>query len=616
MDYLVQIINLLKRWSSFFGLTDRQNYEDQFYQLLQDRNYDEALKLAQQHKYLDVDLVHKCRWRNGGITVQSINYILGSIQDKLWAINECVQTVPISYEACRTLIEFGLKEANLRLLYNLGKEHDNKTKNQNPDEPEHRSKLRLSARDFSRESEPLLGDDLTDEDIEGLIDFDNLNDQQKELCRCRQDLIRHEHSLFAYESILGDYRSVQQNFDHVFYDEFRQKCPLNACIDYAHSGDAHAVETLLNFYTEDIASHVLPILSNFPETISPYQYRNLLPCLREGESIYEWRAITGQIKPDEFDWSNRCESSALLLMNLKSDAEEFEKEFYKTNENLKKYLGPLESELLSDWYIVRALEMEWRTLLTSSAIQLLHLGMELNIKGLSKTHDDLVEFDRIIYDCYTDKTLYLSFGDFTRMDQIERLLFMTGDSKVCKDRFRFYVIPYLHRRDTELGFEGKAETLRQYFDRLAHSNGTICRAIYDDLLDKIECDDYVAEWTKDLDDIIDEIGEAIKNIERSNQAKELSKMASQTMALGDYNDCYEACMLIMKKNYKECWALCCQLGMHKQFKNNEAKYKLLAFALAHCDDPDGKMSVKIIDYVIDLRKHDEKLHTAYVKPYM
>lgn len=614
MDYLVQIINLVKRW---LGFTDRQDFEDLFYQLLHAKSYDEALKLALQYSYLDVDLVYKCKWRNSGITVQSISHILSSIQDKLWVINECVQSVPISYEACRTLIEFGLKEANLRLLYQLGNECTSSkqvNKQQLTDQDEYRGKMK---RGSPQDMQPLLSDHITDDEIEGLIDFDNLNDQQKELCRCRQDLLRYQHSLQAYESILGDHRAVQQHFDHVFYDEFRTKCPLNSCIEYANSGDPHAVETLLRFYTDETAAHLISILSNFPETLSPYQYRNLLPCLREGESVFEWRTSSSQTRNDEFDWSNRSESSVLMTMTLQSDAEKYEREFYDADSSLRKYLQPLDEQLLTDWYVTRAIEIESRTLLLSCAIQLLHLGMELNIKNLKEKHDDLVEFDRIIYDCCTNSSIYLSFNDFNKMPMIDRLILMTSDSaKTAKDRFRFYVIPHLHRRETELGLEGKAEILRRYFHQLAHNNSTVCQAIYNDLLDRLECDNFVADWTKDLDDVIDSIGEEIKSIERDRQAKQLSAMASQTMALGDYNDCYEACQLIMRKSYRECWALCCQLGMHKQFQNNEAKYKLLAFALAHCEDPDGKMSTKILDYVIELRKRDERIQLAYLKQNM
>lgn len=617
MDFIYQLFYLVKHWFSYFGLASKKNFEDLFYQLLHDKNYDEALKLALQHDYLDIDLVYKCKWRHSGITLQSINSVLAKIQDKLWAINECVTTVPISYESCRTLIEFGLREANLKLLYELGNETSpiNRRTGSITHGKQHGSRFGFGrANSPTSDKQFLLAEDVSDDEIVGLVDFDNMNDQQKELCKCRQTLLRYEHSLFAYESILGDYRTVQQHFDHVFYDEFRQKCPLNACIDYAREGDAHAVEILLNFHKDDLLPHLLAILSNFPETLSPYQYRNLLPCLREGDIVYEWRAITGEIKREESDWSLFGGTTTSLTMNLKSIQETYEKEFYEENDNLEKYLKPLTADVLSHWFVERAFEMESKTLLLSSAIQLLCLGGELNIKDLKETHNDMKEFDMIICDCCTESNMYLSFAEFNRLPELERLILMTGDSvKHCKERFRFHVINYLHRRDANYSFQSKANLLRDYFRRLANTRDNICNTIYKDLLDKIECDEFVAQWTQDLDDVIDEIGVEIKNIERARQAKQLSSMASQTFALDDFNGCYEACQLIMQKNYKECWALCCQLGMHKQFKNNEAKYKLLAFALAYCQDQDGKMSAKILDNIIELRKRDEKIQLAYLK---
>jgi len=608
MEYVHQIITILKRWFSFISRSDRQNHEYIFYQLLLDKNYDEALKLAQQHGYLDIDMVYKCKWRHSGITILSINSVLGKVNDKLWAINECVQTVPISYEACKTLIEFGLREANLRLLYELG---DDSLQQDSSSDDKHEGKLR---RDRPKTKQPLLSSNTTDDHIEGLIDFNNLNDAQKELCRCRQSLKRHEHSLFAYASILGDYRNVQRHFDHVFYDEFRRKCPLNVCIEYANESDAHAVDILLNFYTDDLSPHLLAILSNFPETLSPYQYRNLLPCLKETDLVYQWRPISGQVKQESLDWSNRCASSSALSNSILAVAETYEKEFYEQNAHLKKYLTPLNADVLTEWFIERSLEMESRTLLLSNAMQLLHLGSELNIKDLQETNDDLEEFDRIIYDCCTENNIYLSFSEFKKMSHLDRLSLMTGDSvKNCKDRFRFFVIPYMHRREESLGFEGKVDLLRSYFHHLAYTKEHICKLIYSDLLDKIECDNFVADWTRELDDFLDEIGEDIKRIERERQAKQLSIMASQTMALGDFNESYEACRLIMRKDYRECWALCCQLGMHEQFNDLEAKYNLLAYTLAHCEDPDGRMSAKILNYIIELRKRDKKIQLAYLQ---
>lgn len=612
LRYLHQLISLVKRWSSYFGLAlDQGNFEDTFYQLLHDKNYDDALKLALQHKHLDIDLVYKCKWRNSGITIQLINNVLGKIQDKLWAINESVQTVPMSYEACRCLIEFGLREANLRLLYELG---DDSTIGPS-DDGKHDGKLESrSKRGREKEKLPLLDDSLEEGAIVGLIDFNHLNDQQKELCRCRTNLIRYQHSLLAYENILGDYRTIQQDFDHVFYDEFRTKAPLNSCIDFANAGDPNAVEICLDFYTDDLKFHLLAILSNFPETLSPYQYRNLLPCLRGNEKVFEWRSLNGSKEQlDRNDWSSLDETSSVSAY-LKDRNERFEREFYERHDPTRKYLGVMTSELLTEWFTQRALEIEERTLLLSCAIQLLNLGIELNIKNLKGIQDDLTEFDRIVYDCCTDDNIYLSYGSFAKMPEIDKLLLMTGDStKNCKDRFRFYIIPYLHRRETEYDLQSKTAILRQYFQSLAKTREQICRTIYNDLLDQIECDNFVADWTNGMDDAIDEIGEEIKRIERERQAKQLSTMASQTFALGDYQECYEACQLLMKKSFTECWPICCQLGMQPKFTNNEAKYKLLAFALANCDDLDGRMSVKILDNIIQLRKRDSRIQMAYLK---
>lgn len=406
------------------------------------------------------------------------------------------------------------------------------------------------------------------------------------------------------------YKEVwRSHFDRFFYDESPQKCPLNVCIDYAHDGDANAVEKLLNFYTDDLKPHLLAILSNFPETLSPYQYRNLLPCfLKENDLFYEWPT---QVEREELDLSYRG------VANSKNVSELYESEFYGENEHLKKYLKPLTADVLSEWFIERALEIESKTLLLTSAIQLLHLGTELNIKDLQKTHDDLLEFDRIVYDCCADNNIYLSYTEFSKMIEIDRLILIVGDlAEDCKDRFRFYVIPYLHRRENELGLEGKVKLLKEFFHRLAHNREHICQPIYDDLLDRIDHDNFVAEWTKDLDDVIDNIGEEIKTIARERHAKQLTTIASQTLALGDFNECYQACQLIMDKNYRECWPLCCNLGLNKKFNNNEAKYRLLAFALTHCDDPDGKMSHKILDYIIKLRKRDEKIQLAYLQKNM
>lgn len=470
MEYIYQLINVIKHYC---GFSKQQNYEDLFYQLLLDKNYDEALKLAQQNTFLDIDLLYKLKWRSGGVTVASINSILGNINDKLWTINECVQTVPISYEACRRLIEFGLREANLRLLYQLGHEveESNSKKGITSDKHEGKLKFGLSISNSDKsDKRPLLADDMNDEELEGNIDFNCLNEKQIELCGFRQDLIRYEHSLFTYENILGNYRAAQQHFDHVFYDEFRHKCPLEACIDYARDGEAHGVEIMFNFYTQDLVPHLLPILSNLPETLSPHQYRNLLPTLRENDIVYEWRSATAQIRKEDSDWSSRSAKGKSGMQNLKKLKEDYETNFYKEHEYLVKYRNTkrLRANHLTDWYVQRAREMEQRTLLLTSAIQLLRLGQKATLKGLDKTHLDLDEFDRILHETLSDENIYLSFNEFNSKPLIERMVLMTGDRvNGSEDMFKYYVIPYVKRRQSELDDAGLTALFKDYFTRLA-----------------------------------------------------------------------------------------------------------------------------------------------------
>lgn len=555
-----------------------------FYELIKEQKFEEALQLAERHPHLDVDSVRKQQWLRRGATVLSIETMLSCITDKLWVIQECVRTVPISYEACKALIDLGLKEANRRLLYSLGDDSPNKSKSAD------------------------LPADIEDDNIDGFIDYAHLNVMQKLLCRYRQDLICLKHCLAAYENALAD---TLQDFEHEFYYELRQISPFEASIIYAHNGSVEGVETMLNYYTDELKGHYLPIVTNFPETLSPSKYSNLLPS-RDGK----WRSY-GNSEVIEDDWSDIYSDSNVLKSKLKDAGQEYALKFYQEQEHLRKFQNVSSPQLVIDWYTERAFEMESRTLLLTNPIKLLRLAKELDIDELQTNLDDLEEFDEILYENLADNedNIYLSMTEFNRKPLLDRVLLMTGNSiKNCKKNFRFHVIPYLSRRDSQLGFEGKSKLLRDFFNRLAHTRDHLCQPILNDLLDKIESDTFVANWTKDLDDVIDEIQDEVKNIANTREAQQLSDVAIKNLNLDDLNACYEACSVIMKKNFNQCWQLCCQLGLRKDFNNNEAKYKLLAFALAHCDqDTDGRTKAKILNSVIELRKRDEKIQLAYLQ---
>lgn len=617
LNYILQnevvkrFVWLLQKCLAYLGLINFQKIEDSFHQLLLEKNYDEALGLAQSYDFLDIDLVYKCKWTNSTITQQSIKTVLGNIRDKLWVISECVHTVPISYDTCEKLIDFGLENANLKFLYHLGDSEvstriDNKTSSISPTDS-YRNK---STPQLSKNKKHL--DRLEDKDFEPLIDFATLNEAQKDLCKYRQELISYKKSLLTYGEILGDYKTIVQHFDHVFYDELRQKNIFDASIDYAHDGDSHAVKVLFDLYFKELKAHYLPIISSFPETLAPLHYKDLLPQIRDGLIIFPIKQ--SKIEDDsEFDWSLRCKDNRATI-DMSESFNSQVSQFYSENTCLKKFKSSLDVELIQDWYLFRSRELEKHSLWPSHSIQLLKYGIEIGVESLEELLYDLDEFDKFIYDCCPEDKITMSFEEFNAIELVDKLILMTGDNlKDCKNKFRFYVFPFLHRRRQKLDITKREDILKQYFRKLANHREKNCRLIYNDLLDRIESDDIVTEWTEGLDDVIDAIGEEIEVIERKRQMEALSNLASKTLALEEYDECYEACQMIMRKNYTDCCQLCYQLGMKKDFRNNEAKYKLLAFALTHCPDEDGRLSSIILEYVIELRRRDEAIQFEYFK---
>lgn len=67
-------------------------------------------------------------------------------------------------------------------------------------------------------------------------------------------------------------QSFTDTFDAVELAWFRQQSPLEAAVHFARKRRPEAVIALLTFHTQDLSKHWLPILNQFPETISPNQY--------------------------------------------------------------------------------------------------------------------------------------------------------------------------------------------------------------------------------------------------------------------------------------------------------------------------------------------------------
>lgn len=91
-------------------------------------------------------------------------------------------------------------------------------------------------------------------------------------------------------------------YDHAFYDKFRTVSLITSTVKFAHEGNCKAVEIMFTYHGDVLLPHWLPVLSNFPETMDPNEYKTLLPeCTANGNVIPR-----SQIQLREQDW---CEEA-------------------------------------------------------------------------------------------------------------------------------------------------------------------------------------------------------------------------------------------------------------------------------------------------------------------
>lgn len=76
---------------------------------------------------------------------------------------------------------------------------------------------------------------------------------------------------------------VDENFDGTVYGELRRRSPADSAIEMAKASDISALRIMLTHHWFEIAPHYLTVLSSFPETTCPHDYRYSLiyiSCIR------------------------------------------------------------------------------------------------------------------------------------------------------------------------------------------------------------------------------------------------------------------------------------------------------------------------------------------------
>jgi hypothetical protein len=101
--------------------------------------------------------------------------------------------------------------------------------------------------------------------------------------------------------IMGGPHMAEDLYDYTFYDKFRTVSLVTSTMKFAHEGNHKAVEVMFTYHGDVLLPHWLPVLSNFPESMDPYEYEALLPkCTASGNVPWS------QIQLREQDW---CEGT-------------------------------------------------------------------------------------------------------------------------------------------------------------------------------------------------------------------------------------------------------------------------------------------------------------------
>ncbi|XP_039577537.1 neuroblastoma-amplified sequence isoform X2 [Passer montanus] len=478
--------------------------EELYQRKIDNEEYGEALSLAQTYG-LDSDLVYQRQWRKSAVNVASIQDYLSKIKKRAWVLHECLERVPENADAAKKLLQYGLKGTDLEALVAIGKGEDagrfilpGEVDIEIPYEDLLSSDEEMDTRkekEAKKRQELLLS-----------VDFSKLTLEQKELCRSRLKLLTYLDRLETYEEILGGPHATE-HYDGEFFKKFRNQNIVLSARTYARESNVRALEILFTFHGSALLPHRQAILSNFPETTSPHEYALLLPeaCYKKGTlKILPWN----EQKHREEDWCEKQECRMVIEPTLQDEGQFL---YEKQPELLKYRTTDLSVDLVTDWYLRRAQEIEEYAMQVDCALSLVRLGMERNIPGLQVLCDNLITLETVVYETDGDRTLTLK--ELLEMKDIEKLRLLmknSSDEKYVKNVYQ-WMIPFLHRCENQS--PGLANALfKEYLVTLAKEDLTLPLKIFQN--SKPDCQPKIIP---DQDQLMITALECIYSCERDDQ---------------------------------------------------------------------------------------------------
>lgn len=413
--------------------------EELYAQKIDNEEYGEALALAIAYD-LDCDLVYQRQWHNSPVSVASINDYLRKISKRSWVLHECLERIPDSIHALKDLLKYGLKGTDLQAMIAIAKKEDggrfvicDDDELINDSDDEYESIDFFNMADLQKQQDKILK---RKQKLLDQIKFDSLFLEQKELCRARLKLLQYLDRLMTYELILGGIHSAPERFEKSFFETFRSENIVEAAVKFAQDSETVAVEALFIYHGADVLPHRLAILSNFPETTSPREYSHLLPEVGPDDMLFPWE----EDQRREEDW---CEAHRSAIDPIQVD---LGANLYEENQSLLKFKGvSLKKEVIKNWYMERACEIELESRMVDNAVELIKLGIDRGTKGLSDLLDDLLTMECLVYDCHVGPEL--TFKELQKMTNIQRAHLIMNKSSIEKyvKNIHHWLIPFLKR---------------------------------------------------------------------------------------------------------------------------------------------------------------------------
>ena len=278
--------------------------------------------------------------------------------------------------------------------------------------------------------------------------------------------------LKLYEEILQKRHGIlhKDHFDCNFYNEFRKKSLLELAISFANQADTVALAVLLERERTTLVNHLLVIISNFPETVSPEEYKDIIDVLFG----FYLNSKTDFTSFQPASWSEELTTN----FNPAQIESDFCNKFYSEHEKYKSYIIDhyLSEEMLTSWFKDRALEILNFTSLVDNSLQLLEYGMDQNL-NVAELYHQLDLYSLLIYES-AEQTLssFKEFEDLSVIDKMNLILRKHDASYAIENLFEKFIEKLFKNANNKVD---KKTLLREFMVDLTKTDFKQCLKIFE-----------------------------------------------------------------------------------------------------------------------------------------